>query len=407
MRILFGLADAVPAAVERAATRAGHEVVGSAPTAAAIVARLDADRPTMLIVDGVPSRLSTDVLAACDERGIRVLAVAADDRAHRYVSLLGLFEKVDSLVDWAAVERAIAGKDRATRPRPVPQPEARSRQGMVVAVWGPAGAPGRTSIATAIAAELSSAGSVVALVDADTHAAAVAPALGLLDEAPGFAAACRLSGANSLTVAELDRIAEVYTSSHCSFRVLTGIGRPARWPELPTDRVLTTLRTCREWVDVTVVDVSHSLESDEEISSDLLAPRRNAATITAIREADVVVAVAAADTIGLARFLRAHVDLVELATTSQVHVLANKVRSTAIGMNPNAQVRQTLSRFGGIEDAVLVPHDPFAFDAALLSARTLLDTAPRSPARAAVQEFVRERLLGSATKRRGSSLVAR
>jgi Flp pilus assembly CpaE family ATPase len=68
------------------------------------------------------------------------------------------------------------------------------------------------------------------------------------------------------------------------------------------------------------------------------------------------------------------------------------VRSSASGMNPNAQVRQTLARFGGIEDAVLVPHDPFAFDAALLSARTLLDTAPRSAARVAVQEFVRQRL---------------
>jgi MinD-like ATPase involved in chromosome partitioning or flagellar assembly len=355
--------------------------------------------PDLLLVAGDPTMLTAAVLGACDQRGIRVLAVASDDRARRNVSSLGLFEAVESISDWAIVERAIAGDNRTERI------SAPTRRGTVIAVWGPAGAPGRTSIATAIAAELAAAGTVVALVDADTHAASVAPSLGLLDEAPGFAAACRLAGAGGLTVAELDRIAEVYSSSNGSFRVLTGIGRPARWPELPTDRVLATLRQCREWVDTTVVDVSNCLESDEEISSDLLAPRRNAATITAVREADVIVAVAAADTIGLARFLRSHVDLVELATTTEIHVVANKVRSSAIGMNPNAQVRQTLNRFGGIEDAVLVPHDPFAFDAALISARTLLDTAPRSAARVAVQEFVRERLragslAGKASRRR-------
>jgi MinD-like ATPase involved in chromosome partitioning or flagellar assembly len=360
---------------------------------------LSTTMPDLLLVSGDPTVLTAEVLGACDQRGIRVLAVTGDDRARRNVSSLGLFEAVESIADWALVERAIAGDNRTERI------SAPTRRGTVIAVWGPAGAPGRTSIATAIAAELAAAGTVVALVDADTHAASVAPSLGLLDEAPGFAAACRLAGAGGLTVAELDRIAEVYSSSNGSFRVLTGIGRPARWPELPTDRVLATLRQCREWVDTTVVDVGNSLESDEEISSDLLAPRRNAATITAVREADVIVAVAAADTIGLARFLRSHVDLVELATTTEIHVVANKVRSSAIGMNPNAQVRQTLSRFGGIEDAVLVPHDPFAFDAALLSARTLLDTAPRSAARVAVQELVRERLragslAGKASRRR-------
>ena len=65
----------------------------------------------------------------------------------------------------------------------------------------------------------------------------------------------------------------------------------------------------------------------------------------------------------------------------------NKVRSSAIGLNAGAQVKQTLGRFGGIEAAVLVPWDPAAFDAALLSGRALLDAAPRSAARAAIREL--------------------
>ena len=72
--------------------------------------------------------------------------------------------------------------------------------------------------------------------------------------------------------------------------------------------------------------------------------------------------------------------------------VVNKVRSSAIGLNPSAQIAQTLARFGGISDPVLVPWDPAAFDAALLSGRPLLDAAPRSAARLAIRKLVRDRI---------------
>jgi Flp pilus assembly CpaE family ATPase len=71
----------------------------------------------------------------------------------------------------------------------------------------------------------------------------------------------------------------------------------------------------------------------------------------------------------------------------------NKVRSSAIGVGASGQVLGTLSRFGGIEAPVLVPHDQPAFDAAILSGRTVADVAPKSPARLAIREFVEQRLL--------------
>ncbi|HXR44539.1 MAG TPA: regulator, partial [Pseudolysinimonas sp.] len=72
------------------------------------------------------------------------------------------------------------------------------------------------------------------------------------------------------------------------------------------------------------------------------------------------------------------------------------VRASAIGLNPVAQVRQTLARFGGIQDPVLVPWNPAAFDAAMLSGRTLPDAAPRSAARVAIRELAgRLRPLGA------------
>ena len=56
---------------------------------------------------------------------------------------------------------------------------------------GPPGAPGRTTVATTLAAEIAGRGVEVLLVDADTYGGCVAQTLGLLDEAPGIAAACR------------------------------------------------------------------------------------------------------------------------------------------------------------------------------------------------------------------------
>ena len=115
--------------------------------------------------------------------------------------------------------------------------------------------------------------------------------------------------------------------------------------------------------------------------------------IAALRAADEVVAVGAADPVGLSRFLRAHVDLLETIDTDRITVVMNKVRASAIGPGASGQVRQTLQRFGGITSPVLVPHDQSAFDAAILTGRTIVDAAPKSIARVAVAAFVRDRLL--------------
>jgi MinD-like ATPase involved in chromosome partitioning or flagellar assembly len=368
------------------AERHGHEVVARPAGAAEAAALVVALRPDALLVASDPRYLGARVLAACDDSGVRVVALTTGDPDQRLAASLGLFETTDAAAGWPAIEHALLG---ARRPATVGR---RDSRGTVIAVWGPAGAPGRTTLAIGIASELAALGRAVALADVDTHGASIAPALGMLDEAPGFAAACRLAGADALTHEELDRIAQRYTSPLGAFRVLTGIGRPSRWPELSGERVAAVIGLCRTWVDVTVLDVGSSLENDEEISSDLFAPRRNAATVTAVREADRVVAVGAADPVGLSRFLRAYADLEEVASDRDVTVVMNRVRASAIGMNPHGQVAQTLSRFGGIESPVLVPHDQSALDGAVLSGRTLADSAPRSAPRLAIKALVEERL---------------
>lgn len=375
------------------ARRHGHDVVVTAVDADDLESALVPALPEVAIVWADERYLGYGLLAECDARGVRVVAAVSNDVERRYATGIGLYDLVDAEAGWDAIATLLPGADA-----PAPAPHTR---GTVIAVWGPAGSPGRTTLAIAIAAEIAAAGFTVALADVDTHSASVAPALGLMDEAPGFAAACRLAGADSLDRAELERIGQRHDAGDSSFWVLTGIGQPSRWPELSADRVLATIDECRRWVDYVVLDTASSLESDEEISSDMFAPRRNAATVTALREADHIVAVASADPVGLARFLRAHGDLADVAVTLEITVVANKVRASAIGLGPAAQVTQTLSRFGGIDDPVLVPWDQQAMDAAVLSARTLAEVAPKSAARLAIRRLVADRLLPvGATRRR-------
>jgi len=376
--------------IARELTDHGHAVVARCSSADELSSILGVAGAECAFVCGSPHYLNERLLAETDAAGVRLIAMIGADVERRHAASLGLHETVSLEATWPEIEDALVSTPVTDLAKAREQPTERGR---VIAVWGPAGSPGRTTLAINIAAEIAATGFTVALADVDTHSGSIAPALGLLDEAPGFAAACRLAGAESLTQQELERIGQRYLSARGSFWVLTGIGRANRWPELSSDRVVGAVRQCRDWVDYTVLDTGFSLESDEEISSDLFAPRRNAATIAALREADQVVAVGAADPVGLSRFLRAHVDLLETIETDAVTAVMNRVRASAIGLNPAAQVAQTLQRFGGITAPVLVPHDQLALDAAVLGGKTLADVAARSPARTAIAELVGTRLL--------------
>jgi MinD-like ATPase involved in chromosome partitioning or flagellar assembly len=372
----------------------GHSILARVATARDMIATLAGMSVDVAIVGASRVTLTAALIAECDGKGVRLIALTASEPECRYAASLGLYEVIDAHVPWLDIETMLAGGVVVPlRVGDGTRPAGAMNAGTVIAVWGPAGAPGRTTLAINIAAEIAAAGHTVALADVDTYSGSVAPSLGMLDEAPGFAAACRLAGADSLTVSELERIAQRYNSPQGAFWVLTGIGRPSRWPELSADRVNKTVQALRHWVDYVVIDTGFSLESDEEISSDLFAPRRNAATVSALRQADHVVACGLADPVGMARFLRAWVELADVLDTERVSVVMNRVRASAIGLDPAGQVVSTLRRFGNIESPVLVPHDQQGTDAAVLTGRTLRDAAPKSPARASIRRFVRSELL--------------
>lgn len=333
--------------------------------------------------------LSLRLVADCDARSIPFAIVTSSQTTEKASFALGVEVALPCDATWNDILNALGMAPSVVEgPPEVPAVESRdlgnesvgvNRDARVIAVWGPAGAPGRSCLAVNIAAETALAGSRVLLIDADTYGGAIAGYLELFDEAPGFLAASRLAGNGHLTEAEIGRLAHCYAIGTTNFWVLSGIVSSRRWPELGASRVRECLQVLQSHFDVIVCDVGFNLEQDEEISSDLGAPRRNQATLAVMGCADVVVAVTGADVIGIARFIQSLELLKQCAGDAELEVVANRVRENR---SSNASiVRHTLQRFAGFDDVAVVNDDRTSFMAALDRAAPLCVSAPKSVAR--------------------------
>nr|WP_269330106.1 AAA family ATPase [Kineosporia babensis] len=248
--------------------------------------------------------------------------------------------------------------------------------GRIVAVWGPAGAPGRTTVAVTLASQLAAAGQKTLLVDADTHGASVAQTLGLLDESAGVAAAARAANQGAL---DLDKLAELAPPVGPGLRVLTGLPQSRRWPELRASALEVVWEKARTLAAWTVIDAGFGLEADEELMFDTASPRRHAATLSALTAADVVLAVGSAEPIALQRLI-AGLPEVKDVVGPDVRVVVTRVRDTAVGPRAGQLITEALHRYAGVAEVVLVPDDRSALDAAMLQGKSLTEHAPGSVA---------------------------
>ncbi|MGB8651811.1 MAG: hypothetical protein WCD35_14245, partial [Mycobacteriales bacterium] len=284
-----------------------------------------------------------------------------------------------------------------------PEPQLLPGTGRLVAVWGPTGAPGRTTVALGLASELAGLGWPSLLVDADGYGGVVAQLLGLLDESPGLAAACRLANNGALDLPALAGLARQVSPA---LRVLTGIGRADRWPELRPAAMEAVLSLAASLAAVTVVDCGFCLEQDEELSYDTMAPRRNGATLAVLEQAETVLAVGTADPVGLQRLVRGLADLKEAVPGTRPVVVVNRLRASAVPGDAEAEVRAALARYAGIEDLTVVPLDVAGVDTAVAAGQTLAEAAPGSPARLAIRALAAS-LVGAPTPARRRRLLRR
>ncbi len=372
-------------------------------TAGYTVARRCADLPDLLaaaaagygqvaLVSADLRALDRPALHELASHGVEVAGVVApgDERGERRLRQLGLTvvlradlasHEIDDALDSLDPRISLVAEEGEPLTPAADLAEAQRIRATakVIAVWGPTGAPGRSTVALNLAAELARSAPTL-LVDCDTYGSSVAQSLGLLDEAPGVAAAARAADQGALDLAALARMSPEVVPG---LRVLTGIPRAQRWTELRAPSVAHILTVGRQLSQFVVIDCGFAIEEDEELSYDTLAPRRNAATLSALECADDLLVVGTADPIGLQRLVRAVQDLAAVRSPPP-RVVVNRVRASAVGSRPERRIADALGRFAGMQDLTYLPWDQASLDGAMFAGKSLAEFAPQSELRRAI-----------------------
>jgi|GEM_PF-3212900 len=202
--------------------------------------------------------LGESTLLALHDRRVPVLLLAADDReASRYDELAPALLASTPLPAIAAALRRTRDGTPLADSREAIAPSARQHDadewdepaitGRVIAVIGGKGAPGKTTLAIAIAAALGDAGYSVALVDADLRGGNVAPYLGL-DPRRGLVGLAVAGGPLDARLAT-----ELQEGPGCA--VLAGVERPELAAALSPELIAGTVARLRARYDRVVVDL--------------------------------------------------------------------------------------------------------------------------------------------------------
>lgn len=266
------------------------------------------------------TRAGLVVLRSCADL-TELLACTATRAADVVVASAGLLD-ADALrrlaADGVGVVRIEAGRTdvgdvvgAVRRAEPAGRVTARG-SGRVIAVWGPAGGPGSTTLALEMAAERSRSAPVL-LVDADVYGGTVATRLGRDRARSGLLAAAAHASGSGLGAAQL---AACVSPVAPRFDVLTGLPHGDRWVALRPGVLTDILELASRRGDV-VVDCGFDLDPNVG-----LGPlQRNGATLEALGRAEEVVAVGRGDAVGLERLMRGSEDLSDLGIGLRAVVL--------------------------------------------------------------------------------------
>lgn len=293
-----------------AASSAGFEIRRRCVDAADLLgACLGAPGLTAVITASLP-RLSPEVTARLRASGSSIFGIAMspeDSAALALLDLDGVIESPESASELLSELAAQCLGDLRVKGvwevSAAAASQAReSRCGRLIAVWGPSGAPGRTTTATLLAQVLSIR-ERTALIDADTAAPSVALTLGLADDISGLILACRHAEAGTLS-------ARTLASSMCAvserLHALTGLPHPHRWAELRPVALSRVFEQIKADFPYAVVDIGAFIGFD---GTPAVFP--SSAADVALTTADSLVVVCHANPLGVARFLSALPQLAE------------------------------------------------------------------------------------------------
>ncbi len=367
----------IPAADVRRCVDVSNLVLEARATAARLVV-LDSEFP----------RLDSAVVDAIAQHGVKVVGISANAAGLRRLEALGVGSvvPVTPTDPGSAVEplrdhwiNAVRGTAGPTTPTLQANADASDVGGRLIAVWGPPGAPGRTTTAIALAQQLSSEGSEVLLVDADTTSPGIGPALCMEPDGSGLIAACHHGERGTLDVGVLARLARAVDDQ---LRVLTGISHVSRRVELRAAAMSRLWQTSMLLAPMCVVDVGGcvddgSLALDADVADFGINSSGHTAAVTALGVADELVVVSSCEPNAISRLLSYLPAIRSLAPSARLRVVVNRVRTPLVRTSSAAQeLRQFVETHTKADNVVLVREDRQAIDAAIARGLTPFELNP-------------------------------
>lgn len=250
---------------------------------------------------------------------------------------------------------------------------------LVIAVSGPHGSTGKTTVAANLALELAAERNSVLLIDGDLRASSIANHFLLSDLPAGLPGAIRIAGQNRFDLEQLERLSVPVKKT--GLVILTGFVT-APEIEVSSEALLGILEVARQSFDYTVIDLGSI--STTEIFSDSFAEG-------VYKMADRQLFVGLADPIGIFRLLATEQRLLELSQTSLL--VMNRVRNSVIA-SARREISITLQRLSQLEVASYLPDDPLQIDQAVLSGIPAVSLSRGGAFRQAMTGFARSEISG-------------
>lgn len=330
------------------------ELLALAPTAAG----------TAFVATDLPG-LDADAVFRLERAGVSVVGLGSDVERCRALGITARGEP-GSLEDVVVDTGDVVGVEAS--------PPDRGRA-QTIAVWGPSGAPGRSTIAASLAASFAHSGRDTVLVDADVYGGSIAQLLAMLDDVSGLMAACRAANQG-----RVDGVADHLLEVEPRLRLLSGIPRADMWPQVRPGPLELVLRHLQNDAEVVVTDCAFSVEPGEGAAG----TGRNQVTRQVLSAADVVLVVGRADPVGLSRLVRALHDLSDVVDVEPT-VVVNLMRPT-LGWSQR-EVGEMLTRLTGVSPATFVPADVSTLDHAVMRGQLPRVVAPSSAFVAAMDDL--------------------
>ena len=341
----------------------GFTVVRRCLEAVDVLAAASIEPHAAVVVDADTPRLSADTVAAIP--GLReriVIALAADQEAAVRVRNWGI-DRVVLLSDPDVLDRltteltshkqsahkaAVSEHEKSRNP----QPAMGDASGITV-VYGPAGAPGRSTIALGLAEAWSRSGDRVCLIDADSIGPSLALLVGMTEDVSGVLVASRYADQGALDIRSLGSACRRLDDR---LWLMSGVGSADRWHQLRPASFERVVRLCAENFDRVVIDTNPLLNVegfDDALTTGI--PSRDGVTRSALHLSDCVVVVTQPDAVSVLR-LSADLPLVtRLIEHSRVSVAVN--RSSKRDARAGNHVAEVLTETGINVPVHTVPED--------------------------------------------------